>query len=157
MQDAARDEDVNVARNATEKRSYSEEANRGREHPACAESIGHPAADRNEHRQAQRITRQHSLHAERGDGERLRDGGDGGVQNRRVERFHEESHGDKPRQQSLHGFGRRRGRHGDRAGMGWNHTSARRLLGSAPFPIPNRRMMSFQRRAAKTAKGLTAN
>src|SRR5207249_7137062 len=59
-----------LARNAAEKRPQREEANRGREHPACAEAIGHPAADRNKHRQAQRVTRQHSLHAERGDGER---------------------------------------------------------------------------------------
>src|SRR5439155_4214422 len=46
LQDATRDEDVDIARNATETRPQSEQAKRGREHPACAEAIGHPAADR---------------------------------------------------------------------------------------------------------------
>ena len=78
-----------------------EQADRGREHPARAEAVRHPAADRNEHRQAQRVAGQHRLHAERGHLERLRDGGHGRVQNRRVERFHEERDGDQPRQQPL--------------------------------------------------------
>jgi len=91
-----------LARNAAEKRPQGEDADGGREHPARAEAIRHPAADRNKHGEAQRVAGQHGLHAERSDGERLGDGGDGRVENRRVERFHEEGHGDEPRQQSLH-------------------------------------------------------
>ena len=51
-----------------------EQANRRREHPASAEAIRHPAANRDKHRQVQCVARQHGLHAERGDGERLGDG-----------------------------------------------------------------------------------
>jgi hypothetical protein len=50
---------------AAEQRAEREEADRGGKHPARAETIGHPAADRNEHREAQRVARQHRLHAER--------------------------------------------------------------------------------------------
>ncbi len=57
----------------------------------------------NEDRQAQGVAGQHRLHAERSHLERLRDGGHGRVQNRGVERLHEERDCDEPRQQP---FGR---------------------------------------------------
>ena len=97
LQDAARDQHMDVARYAAEKRPQGEEADRGREHPARSESIRHPAADRNEDREAQRVAGQHRLHAQRRHLERLRDGGHGRVQNRGVERLHEERDGDEPR------------------------------------------------------------
>ena len=59
LQDAAGDEQMDVARYAAEKRSEGEEADRGRKHAARSEPIRHPAADRNENREAQRVAGQH--------------------------------------------------------------------------------------------------
>ena len=69
LQDATRDQQMDVARYAAEKRTQGEEANRRREYAAGSEAVRHPAADRNEDRQAQRVAGQDRLHAERSDAE----------------------------------------------------------------------------------------
>ena len=72
LEDAARDEQMEVARDAAEERAEREDADRRREDAARAEAIGDPAADRDEDREAQRVAREHRLHAERRDVERAR-------------------------------------------------------------------------------------
>ena len=61
-----------------------------------AEAVGHPPADGDKDREAQGIAGQHGFHAERGNSERVGDRGDGGVQNRFIQRLHEESHSNEP-------------------------------------------------------------
>ncbi len=97
LQNPAGDQQMDVARYAAEKRSQREEADGGGKYPARAESVRHPAADGNEHRQAQRVTGQHRLHAQRRNFERRGDGRHGRVQNRRIERLHEERDRHQPR------------------------------------------------------------
>ena len=109
LQDAAGHQHVDVGRYAAEKRPESEQADGGGENAARSEPIRHPAADRNEDREAQRVAGEHRLHAERGDFERLRDGGHRRVQNRGVERLHEERDRHQPRQQSFAGVARAHG------------------------------------------------
>ena len=109
LQDAAGDENGEIASQTAEQRPQGEKPDGAGKYPARAETIRHPSADRNEDRQTQGITGQHRLHAEGSNRQCPGDGGDGGIENRRIERFHKESHGDEPRQHSLHGGGRRRG------------------------------------------------
>ena len=53
--------------------------------------------------EAQGVAGEHRLHAQHRHIERLRDGGHGGVENRRIQRLHEESDGHQPGQQALGG------------------------------------------------------
>jgi len=92
---------MDVARNAAEDGPEGEETDRGREHLTSSETVGHPAADRNEDGEAQGVAGQHRLHAERRHPEGLRDDRHGGVENRGVERLHEKRDGDQPRQKLL--------------------------------------------------------
>ena len=110
LQNSARDQHMNVARDAAEKRAQRENADRRREHAPRSEPVRHPPADRNENREAQRVACQHRLHAERSNMQRRRDRRHRGIQNRGVERLHEKRHRDQPRQQPLAGRsdGRRR-------------------------------------------------
>ena len=101
LQDSAGDEQMDIVRDAAKDGPESEEADRGREHPTRTEAIGHPAADGNENREAQRVAGQHRFHAERGDPEGLRDDWHGRVQDCRVERLHEKCDGDQPREKLL--------------------------------------------------------
>ena len=87
-----------------------EQPDRRGEDAARAEAVGHPAADRDEDREAERVARQHRLHVERRDVHRLRDGRHRRVEDGGVERLHEEGHRDQPGQQSLGRLGRWRGR-----------------------------------------------
>jgi len=96
LQDPARHEQMDAVRNAAEQRAEGERADRPREHPARAEPVRHPAADGNEHRQTQRVAGEHRLHAQWHDAQRLRDGGHRRVQNRGVQRLHEEGHRHQP-------------------------------------------------------------
>src|ERR1700679_629009 len=77
-------EPVDVARDAAEKRAERENADRRREYTPRAETVGHPAADGDEYGETQRIAREHGLHVERLYLERLRDGGDRRIENRRI-------------------------------------------------------------------------
>src|ERR1700730_17456092 len=65
LQDATRHKQMDVARYATEKGPEGEETNRGCKYPARSEPIRHPATDRNENCEAQRVAGQHGLHAKR--------------------------------------------------------------------------------------------
>ena len=109
LQDAAGHQHLDAGREAAQHRADGEEADRRGEDAPRAEPVGHPAAHRNEDGEAQRIARQHRLHAERHHVHRARDGRHRGVEDRRVERLHEERHGDQPRQQPLDGVVRRSG------------------------------------------------
>ena len=114
LQDAAGNQRVDVRREAAKYRPESEQPDRRGEDGARAEPVGHPAADRNEDGEAQRIARQHRFHAERRHIHRPGNGGHGRVQDRGVERLHEERHRDQPRQQPLDvvaRFGERRRGH----------------------------------------------
>ena len=91
---------------AAQHRAQGEKADRRGEDAPRAEAVGHPAAHRDEDGEAQRIARQHRLHAERRHVHRPGDGRHRGVEDRGVERLHEERHGDQPRQQPLDGIGR---------------------------------------------------
>jgi hypothetical protein len=63
---------MDVARYAAEYGPEGEEADRGCKHPTRSETISHPSADRNEHREAQCVAGQHRLHTERSHIEGLR-------------------------------------------------------------------------------------
>ena len=95
-----------LVRDAAQERAEREDADGGGEHAARAEAVGHPAADGNEYREAQRVAREHRLHVERRHLQRVRDRRHGRVQDRRVERFHEEAHGHEPGQKPLGGGAR---------------------------------------------------
>src|ERR1700686_965628 len=101
LQHAAGHQQVDIIRDAAEKRAEREDADRGREHAPRAETIGHPSADGDEYRQAQRIAREHGLHAERRYLECMRNGGYGRIQDGRVQRFHEKADRHQPRQEAL--------------------------------------------------------
>ena len=79
----------------------SEQTDGGGEDAARSEAIGHPAADRNEYCKAERVAGEHGLHGERSDVQRLGDRWNGGVQNSRVQRLHEERDRDQPGKQPL--------------------------------------------------------
>src|ERR1035441_3644990 len=98
---------MDIGRDAAQERAEREYSDRRREHATSAEAIGHPTADRNEDRQAQRIAREDRLHAQGSDVERVGDRWHRGVENRRVERFHEKADCDQPGQQPLGGRRRR--------------------------------------------------
>ena len=102
LQDAAGDEDMDVAGDTTEERPQGEDADGRGEDAAGAEAVRHPAADGNEDGEREGVAGQHRLHAERRDAEGRGDGGDGGVEDGGVERLHEEGDGDEPRQQAPH-------------------------------------------------------
>jgi hypothetical protein len=112
---------VDVSRDAAKERSKREEADRGREHPARSEAIGHPAADWNEDGEAQRVAGEHRFHAERRDLQGLRNNRYGRVQNRRVEGFHKKRDRDQPWEKLLACGGRRLRKGVDRTGSekGW--------------------------------------
>ena len=89
---------MDVARYAAEKRSEREQPDRRRKHAPRSKPVRHPPADRNENRQAQRVARQHGLHAERRHLQRLGNGRHRRIQNRRVQRLHKKRYGHEPRQ-----------------------------------------------------------
>src|SRR5258708_3892861 len=101
LQHPAGHQPVDVGRDAAEKRAEGEDADRGCEYSPRAETIGHPAADGDEYGETQRVGREHGLHTERRDLERMRNGGDGSVQDRRVQRFHEKADRHQPGQKAL--------------------------------------------------------
>ena len=109
LQDAASHQHVDVGREAAQHRAQGEDADRRGEDAPRAEAVGHPAADRDEDGKAQRIARQHRLHAERHHVHRPGDGRHRGVEDGRIERLHEERHGDQPRQPALDGIAWRSG------------------------------------------------
>ena len=87
---------MDVAGYTAQQRPQREQADGGREHPPSPKSIRHPAADRNEDREAQGVARQYRLYAQRSYFESIRHGRRRRVQNRRVQRFHKERNGDQP-------------------------------------------------------------
>ena len=101
LKDAAGHEEMNVARDATEKRAEGEDSDGRGKDSAGSEFVGHPAADGDEDGQAQGVAGEDGLHAECSDVKSCRDGGNGRVEDGRVERFHEESERYQPRQQAL--------------------------------------------------------
>src|ERR1700733_10930634 len=105
LQNAACDEQMKIAGDAAEERSERENSDGRAENAAGAEAVGHPSADGNKNGEAQRVAGEHGFHAERRDVERSGHGGHGGIQNRRVQRFHEKRDGNQPRHQTLAGFG----------------------------------------------------
>ena len=80
----------------------------GRKDPACTEPIRHPAPDRDEDCEAQRVAGQNRLHTQGCHVDGGCNGRHGGVENRGVERLHEERYGHQPGQQTLAGRPRRR-------------------------------------------------
>ena len=65
LQNAARDELMDARGDAAKKRPERKQPDRRREHPARSKPVRHPSADGNEDRKAQRVAREHGLHAER--------------------------------------------------------------------------------------------
>ena len=137
LQDARSSEDGDVGRDAAEQRTEHEERDRELEHLSRAEAVGHPATDRNEHGEAQRVARQHALQAERRDVEVQRHRGHGGVHDGRVEVLHEQRDRDEPRHVALglrgdgDGSGGKRGRHQSTANNGCSRRKRGRRVGIA--------------------------
>ena len=130
LEDATKHEEMNAVRHPREHGAGREERDRGREHPPRPVAIGHPAAQGNEDGDAERVATEHRLHAERDDAERARDRGDRGIQDRSVERLHEEGDRDEPRQETPRGASDLRG--GFRSGVGRrNVRDGPRALGHA--------------------------
>ena len=103
LQDAEGHQHLDVGREAAQHRAQGEKADGRGEDAPRAEAVGHPATYRNEDGKAQRIARQHRLHAERHHVHRPGDGRYRGVEDGRIERLHEERHRDQPRQPPLDG------------------------------------------------------
>jgi hypothetical protein len=74
LQDATGDHQVKIARDAAQQRAQREKADSTGENRTSAEAVCHPAAERNEDGQAEGVAREHGLHAERRDVQRLRHG-----------------------------------------------------------------------------------
>ena len=94
LEDSAGDERVDVGGETAEERAEGEDANGGGEDAAGSELVGYPTADGDEDGERESVAGEHGLHAEGADVERGGDGGDGGVEDGGVERFHEEGDGD---------------------------------------------------------------
>ena len=105
LHDTKSNKKMDAGGDAAEKRTERKETDGGCEDAASSELVGHPAADGNEHREAERVACQHSFHAERRDTESFGDCGHRGVEDGGVERLHEERDRDQPRQQALGGVG----------------------------------------------------
>src|ERR1700722_3490248 len=99
---------MNVDGEPAQERAEREEADCRGEDAARSEAVRHPAADGDEDGETQRVARQNSLHAEGGDVESFGHGGDGGIENGGVERFHEKRDRDEPGEQALTRPGRSR-------------------------------------------------
>ncbi len=104
LQDPAEHQHMNVRRDAAEERPDREQPDRPCKDPARAEPIRHPAADRDEDREAQRVAGEHRLHAQRRHAERRRDCRHRRVQDGGVERLHEEGDRHQPGQEPLDGI-----------------------------------------------------
>ncbi len=113
---------------AAQDRAHGEQADGRGEDAAGTETIGHPAADRNEDGEAQRVARQHRLHIEWRDLHRPGDRWHGGVQDRRVERLHEECDGYQPGQQPLDGIA-------GQIGRGVGHHQSGTTVGPSPTGV----------------------
>ena len=85
LQKPAGNQQVNVARNSTEKGTQGEKADSGREDVARAETVGHPSADGNKHSKAKRVAGEHRLHTERSHVQSFGDSRDSRVENRGIE------------------------------------------------------------------------
>ena len=105
LQKAAGNQQVNVVRNSTEKGTQGEKADGGREDVARAETVGHPSADGNKHSKAKRVAGEHRLHTERSHVQGFGDSRDSRVENRGIERLHEEGNSHEPREQLFGGVG----------------------------------------------------
>ena len=103
LQDAAGDQQMDVARYSAQKGPEGENADRRCEYAPGSEPVRHPATDWDEDRQAERIARQHRLHAEGSDAEGGRDGGNRRIENRCVQRLHEKGDRNQPRQEPFGG------------------------------------------------------
>src|ERR1700690_2920612 len=136
---------MDIGRDAAQEGAEREYSDRGREYSPSAEAIGHPTADRNEHRQAQRIAREDRLHAQGSNVERVGDGRHRGVENRRIERFHEKADCDQPRQQPLGGRRRRSSAWRSLAwrSLAWRSLAWRSLAWRVPHQTLNRRKARF--------------
>jgi hypothetical protein len=78
-----------------------EDRDRGREDPACAETVGQPAADRDEHGDGEHVRGDGDVHRDRGDVEALRDVRRGRRDHRAVEDLHEQRARDEQRQSAV--------------------------------------------------------
>ncbi len=102
---------MDVARQSAQERAEREDGDGGRGRRASVPNLSaiQPLIGI-EDGETQRVARQNGLHAERRHRQRLGNHRHGGVENGRVERFHEERDCDQPRQKP---FDRRRGRTGN--------------------------------------------
>ena len=105
---AASHQQMNVAAQSAQQRTQREQPNRRSKHPPRSKPVRHPSADRDKHRQRQRIAGQHRLHRQRPNVQRLSHRRHSGIQNRSIQRLHEEGHSHQPGQQAQAGRRRRR-------------------------------------------------
>ena len=92
------DEQMDVAHQSAKRGAEREYSDGRSEDAARAKAVGHPAADRNEDGERERIAREHRPHVERRRADGFGDDRHRGVQDGGVERFHEERDCHEPRQ-----------------------------------------------------------
>ncbi len=101
-----------IDRQAAQQRTQGEDRDGLDEDALGAEPVGHPTADRDEHREGEGIAGQDGLEGEGGHAEIGGHDWDGGVEHRRVQILHKQRDGHEPRQEALSLGGRRLG-HGE--------------------------------------------
>ncbi len=67
LENAARNQYMYIRRKSAQQRAQRKQANGGSKHPARTEAVCHPAANRDEDRETQRIARQHRFQTKRAD------------------------------------------------------------------------------------------
>ena len=112
LDDPGGDQQVEAGRQGAEQRAKGEEGDGGEEDAATAEAIGNPARGGNQQRHGEQVGDHHPLHAQRILAEVGGHARQGGVDDGRVQRLHEEGHGDQPGKPAGRGGIQGRGGHG---------------------------------------------
>jgi len=99
LDDAAGNEQMNVAAQPAEQRPQCEQPNGRSKYAPCSKPVCHPSADGNKHRERQSVAGQYRLHCERAHMQRLGNRRHRRIQNRRIQRFHEKGDRYQPGQQ----------------------------------------------------------
>jgi len=99
LHDAHQQQHRQVRGNSAERRASRENRNCRAKHHAGAEPVGDPAAQRDEHREAQQVGRDHQVEAQRIGAETFGHVGDRDGDHRRIEAFHKKGAADHQRDQ----------------------------------------------------------
>ena len=124
---------VTEVRQRAADRAHHEHGDRDREHHARAETVGGPAAGRNEHRERQQIGGDGEFQRQRAGADIGRDRRQRGRNHRRVHVLHEQGGGHDQRDQAFFGH-RDRGRDGGREAGGCNTASPREAIAEPAKP-----------------------